>query len=88
MNFLHQFRRTASPHSSPDMAAENNVESLDLELLERPLASPQSPANAYIAKTDAVGEKQHYPVASQSHCQEFNSEVPIFCENLRMRVEL
>ena len=56
MNFFPQFRRTANPHASSEVAPVNSAKSLDFEISERPLLSPQPPAFAYIATTDAVVE--------------------------------
>ena len=61
MNFFPQFRRTANPHASSEVAPVNSAKSLDFEISERPLLSPQPPAFAYIATTDAVVEAPNQP---------------------------
>ena len=64
MNFFPQFRRTNNPHTSPEVAAVNYAKSLDSELSESPLPSPQSPAFAYIATSDAVVDTPHQAAVS------------------------
>ena len=70
MNFFSQFRRTNNPHTSPEVASVNYANSLDFELSERALPSPQPQAFAYIATTDAVVDAHDQPAVSLSDALE------------------